>query len=246
MMTGIASRLIRRLEHLAPLRPEERQAVESAASGVRRYDARDTLGQPGRPVEHIFGIVDGFACRYKGLADGRRQITAFMLPGDLCDTRSFCAPRRDHAIGALSTVDAVLFTREAVRRLEAFPALAHALAWNSLTDQSVAREWLVNVGHRTSFERLGHLLCEIFERLRVVGLVRDNSCELPLTQTELADTLALSAVHVNRTMMELRRAGFLTFHSRRLILHDYDGLCRATGFDTGYLLLEKTRDAQAA
>jgi CRP-like cAMP-binding protein len=169
-----------------------------------------------------------------------------MLPGDLCDTRSFFAPRRDHAIGALSTVDAVLFTHDAVRRLESFPTLAHALAWNSLAQQSVAREWLVNVGHRTSFERLGHLLCEVFERLRVVGLVRDDSCEVPLTQTELADTLALSAVHVNRTMMELRRAGLLTFHSRRLVLHDYRALCRATGFDPGYLLLQKTRDAQAA
>jgi CRP-like cAMP-binding protein len=246
MMTGIASRLILRLEHYTPLGAEDKQAMESVASGVKRFDRGDTLARPGESIDRIFGIVDGFACRYRLLPDGRRQIVAFMLPGDLCDTRSFHMPYRDHTIGALSTVDAVVFTRDNIRELESRSTLSRALNRNSVVHQCIAREWLVNVGHRTSFERLGHLLCEIFERLRIVGLVRDHSCEVPLTQNDLADTLALSAVHVNRTMMELRRAGLVTFHSQRLILHDPEALRRATAFDPGYLLVEKMRDAQAA
>ncbi len=88
-----------------------------------------------------------------------------------------------------------------------------------------------------SFERLGHLLCELFERLHAVGLVREGTFELPLTQPDLADTLALSAVHVNRTLMELRRSGLVSFQSKQLVIHDYGLLQRAAGFDAQYLYL---------
>jgi CRP-like cAMP-binding protein len=111
--------------------------------------------------------------------------------------------------------------------------------------QSIAREWLVSVGHRSSFERLGHLICEIFERLQLVGLTADGGYKLPLTQGDIADTLALSPVHVNRTLMELRRAGFMTFQSRQLVIHDYAGLRRVSGFDRRYLHLRDTSEVAA-
>jgi CRP-like cAMP-binding protein len=103
--------------------------------------------------------------------------------------------------------------------------------------QAIAREWLVNVGNRTAFERVSHLFCEIHERLKIVGLTAENSFELPLTQAELADTLALSAVHVNRTLMELRRLKLVTFQNRHAIIHDYPGLMTAAGFDPAYLVV---------
>src|SRR5581483_4994347 len=96
----------------------------------------------------------------------------------------------------------------------------------------------VNVGQRTAFERLAHLFCEIFARLSAVGLAYDNRCELPLTQIELADTLALSAVHVNRTLMEMRRARLVTFQNRQLVIHDLAALEGAAGFNANYLHLD--------
>jgi CRP-like cAMP-binding protein len=236
---GVTSRLARRLERYSPLSPAEKQSLETVARDVRRFDARSHMAKSGTPVDGIFAIIEGFACRYKLLPDGRRQILAFLLPGDLCDTRSFVLATRDHSLCALSPVDAAYLSREAVQRLEELPGLNHALACNSLVQQSIAREWLVNIGHRTSFERLSHLLCEIFVRLDVVGLAREYTCEVPLTQTEIADTLALSAVHVNRTLMELRRAGILSFHNRQLVIHDYTALREAAGFEPSYLQLEQ-------
>jgi CRP-like cAMP-binding protein len=79
-------------------------------------------------------------------------------------------------------------------------------------------------------------LCEIYTRLESVGVTREYSFELPLTQAELGDTLALSAVHVNRTLMELRRLGLVTFQNRRVRIHDYDRLRVAAGFNPAYLL----------
>jgi CRP-like cAMP-binding protein len=104
-------------------------------------------------------------------------------------------------------------------------------------EQAIAREWIVNVGQRTALSRAAHLLCEFFTRLRAVGLVQDNSCEIPLTQTEIADTLALSTVHVNRTLMELRRNGVITLRDKLLTIHDRPALQSAAGFDPSYLRL---------
>jgi CRP-like cAMP-binding protein len=231
------ARLALRLGRYAPLRSEDKRALEAEAMNIRRFGPRDNLSRQGERVERIFAIVEGFACRYKLLPDGRKQIIAFMLPGDVCDTRTFSVPVMDHSIAAMSTVDAVVLTAAAVRRLESVPTLAQVLARNSIVHQAIAREWLINIGHRTSFERLGHLLCELFERLHAVGLVREGTCEIPLTQPDLADTLALSAVHVNRTLMELRRSGLVSFQSKQLVVHDYASLQRASGFDPQYLYL---------
>ena len=234
-MSSLTSRLALRLERYATLRARDKEALENEVLTARRYLPRDNLVRQGAPVERLFVIVEGFACRYKLLPDGRRQITAYMLPGDLCDTRTFAVPYLDHSIAAISNVQAGVLTEESVRRLESSAALARAFARNSLVQQAISREWQVNTGHRSSFERLSHLLCELYERLEAVGLARDYTCEVPLTQTEIADTLALSAVHVNRTLMELRRAGLVTYRNKQLIIHDYARLRDAAGFDPRYL-----------
>lgn len=145
----------------------------------------------------------------------------------------------DHSVAALYAVEAATLTREAVQHLERYPALDLAMASNALANQSIMRERLVNVGNRTAFERISHLFWEIFARLQAVGLTRDNACELPLTQTELADTLALSCVHVNRTLMQLRRSGLVTFQNRQLVIHDCAALSTVAGFDPAYLHLER-------
>lgn len=245
-MISLTGRLVRRFERLTPLSPADLQALEAAASTVRWFDSRDTLVKQGDPADRIFVILDGFACRHKLLPDGRRQILSYLLPGDMCDPRTFVLPQMDHSVAALCPVEAAILSEENVRRLERQPALAEAMAWNALSHQSIMREWLINVGNRTSFERISHLFCEIFTRLEVVGLTSENSCELPLTQTELADTLALSSVHVNRTLMELRRSGLVTFQSRHLVIHDVPALRAAAGFDPAYLHLDGARAIAAA
>ena len=231
----ITARFAQRLEPHALLPHAEKLELESVAPPPRRYFTGDVLMEAGAPVDYIFLILDGFACRYRLLPDGRRQIVALMLPGDLCDTRTFVLPHMDHSICALSPVEAIPFSAGTIRDLERLAGLAGAFVWSSVIQQSISREWLMNVGHRTAFERVGHLLCEVYERLGAVGLTRANSCNFPLTQSEVADILALSTVHVNRTLMELRRAGLVTLRGHQLTLNNYPALCAAIGFDADYL-----------
>jgi len=235
-MESNAARLVRKLSSFMVLSPEEKRALEQACSAVHRFAAHDDLVQEGDPTPGINLILEGFACRYKLLPDGRRQIVGFLIPGDLCDLRICVLKYMDHSIGTLTSGRAALFPRESMTMLtERFPRLTRALWWSTLVDEAITREWVVNVGHRTAFERIAHLFCEMFTRLQAVGLTSENSCELPVTQTELADALALSSVHVNRVLMELRHTGLVTFRSRRLTILDLEALKSLSGFDPLYL-----------
>jgi CRP-like cAMP-binding protein len=80
-------------------------------------------------------------------------------------------------------------------------------------------------------------LCELFVRLKAIGLAEGNACKLPLTQADLGDALGLSTVHVNRTLQELRGEGLIELHSGRLRILDWMRLKEAAQFDPNYLHL---------
>jgi len=236
--TDISS-LIRKLEHCALLSSDEKRALENACSSVRHLAPRTNLVSEGDPAPRVNVILEGFACRYRLQADGRRQVVGLLLPGDMCDIRVCILKRMDHSIGTLSSVRAAQVPRDVIESLlDRYPRLSRALWWSTLVDESITREWVVNVGHRTAFERMAHLFCEIFERLHTVGLTRGGTCDLPLTQAELSDALALSAVHVNRVLMEMRHNQLITLRNQQLTLHDYQALRNIAGFDARYLHLD--------
>jgi CRP-like cAMP-binding protein len=234
----IASPWIRRLSRFAEFSTGDIALLEQAVAAARPYVAQEGLAKSGDPTEFVYVILGGLACEFKLLPDGRRQILAYLLAGDMTDARQSLMPTWDHATCVLWPGRVAMLPAETLQRLEAQPNIARAIARYSLLKQAITREWLVNVGHRTAFERVSHLLCEVHDRLEAVGLTRDHSFELPLTQAELGDTLALSAVHVNRTLMELRRLKIVTLQSRHAAIHDMAALRAAAGFDPHYLDLE--------
>jgi CRP-like cAMP-binding protein len=184
-------------------------------------------------------MVSGFACRHKMLPDGRRQIIGYFLPGDMCDARLFILRRMDHGISTLCASSVTTISRQAILDLTTrYPRLTRAFWWNTLVEEAICREWLVNVGQRTALERLAHLFCEVHLRLQAVGLSTARGFELPVTQSELADTLALSTVHVNRTLKELRRIGLVSMSSKLLVIHDLAALRTLAMFDPSYLHLD--------
>lgn len=231
--------LIRKLENFVELSDEEKRALRESAGSVRSFGSHDELIREGEQPGAVPVMISGFACRYKMLPDGRRQIIGYFLPGDMCDARVFILKRMDHTISTLAPSMIAMLPREAVlEATSSYPRLARAFWWNTLVEEAIAREWLVNIGQRTALERLAHLFCEILMRLQVVGLSNGNSCELPVTQSELADTVALSTVHVNRTLKELRHAGLASMNSKSLLIHDLAGLRALAMFDGRYLHFE--------
>ena len=106
-------------------------------------------------------------------------------------------------------------------------------------EEAIAREWIANVGQRDAAERLAHLFCELFIRLRAVGLTNGDHCELPITQEQLGDATGLSAVHVNRTLQVLREQRLIILKGKTLTIPDLDALQRAALFNANYLHLDR-------
>ena len=120
------------------------------------------------------------------------------------------------------------------------PRIAELLWRDALVTAAIQREWIVSLGQRHALERTGHLLCETFLRLEAAGLASGSICEFPITQAELADATGLSAVHVNRTLQELRSTGLVSLANRTLTIHDMGALMRAALFNPSYLHLGRT------
>lgn len=231
--------LIRKLEHFTKLSHDDRQALEIVAGKQRVFAKHSDIISEGDDPHHVNLVLEGWACRYKQLDDGRRQIISFFVPGDLCDSHVYLLREMDHSIVALTPVKLAEISRAALEQIANDNVrVTRALWWDTLVTVAVQREWTVNLGQRTAFERVGHLLCELFLRLRSVGLTEDTACDLPLTQVELADALGLSNVHINRTLQELRRSGLIVLKGGRLTIPDFPALQRASLFNPNYLHLD--------
>lgn len=232
--------LIRHLGNFASLTSEEAAAIrEVLALPVRSGHARRDLIAEGAPPRAVFLIVSGWACRFKTLEDGRRQIVSFLLPGDMCDLHNTVLSRMDHSIGALTDLRYVEVSNDALQQLSLeHPRVGQALWWQMLVNVSVQREWTMNLGQRNALERIGSLFCELSLRLQSVGLA-EMSYEFPLTQTDLADATGLTSVHVNRTLQQLRGAGLISLAGRVLKIPDFAALQEAALFTPNYLHLDQ-------
>jgi CRP-like cAMP-binding protein len=237
---NLADPVLRRLGVLRKLPPAAAAEVEKAI-GERILSAspgEDLIAEGDRPVS-VRMILSGWACRYKTLEDGRRQIVNFALPGDVCDSQIYLVSQMDHSIGALTPVAYADIER---RRFEELIAgdrtVAEAFWCEALVMNAIQREWVINIGRRDALERVAHLFCELFERLRWVDLVERDSCNFPVTQMDMADATGLSIVHLNRTLQALRGAGLITLRERSLTFHDLGALRDVALFNPSYLHLD--------
>ena len=234
----LAHPLIRKLSNFTVLSREECAAVIKATGKMFDFRTGDDIVQRGDLTGGVQVVLEGIACRYKILEDGRRQVLAYLIPGDMCDLHVFLLNRMDHSIAAITRTKVAVISRASVLAFtDQYPNLTRALWWCTLLDEAIMREWLVNLGQRTAYERMAHLFCEMYYRLDAIGEVRDRSYVLPLTQTGLGDTLGISTVHVNRTLQDLRERGLITFRSGLLTVHDLPALEGAGFFNRDYLHL---------
>ncbi|WP_246767590.1 Crp/Fnr family transcriptional regulator [Bradyrhizobium sp. CCBAU 53340] len=235
------SPLIRKLEQFVRLSASDRaMLIRAASERVRKFNARVDITAEGDRPRDVHLILSGWACRYKQLADGRRQIMSFFLPGDLCDLNVFILKEMDHSIGTITPVTIADLAREFFDEISAgYPRIATALWWETLVNAAIQREWTMNLGQRTASERMAHLLCEIFFRLRLGGLTDGTSCEFPLTQADLADATGLSKVHVNRTLQELRTEGLIVLKGKMLTVPSLERLMDTGLFNPNYLHMER-------
>ncbi len=232
--------IVRKLELFTRLSDDDRAALDRlTAARVRQFAGREDVITEGDSPRDVSVFLSGWACRYKQMEDGRRQIVSFLLPGDLCDLSIFVLREMDHSVASITPIRVAEVSREAFEELTLnHPRILQALLWDNLVNAAVQREWTLNLGQRSAVERIAHLICELFARLRSLGLAPTNICEWPITQVELAETTGMSSVHVSRTLNELRTLGLISLKDRHLELHDLTGLSRLAMFNNNYLHLQ--------
>ena len=214
---------------------------------MRELPARRDLIREGEKPKAVNLILEGWACRYKQLPDGRRQTVHFFIPGDLCDANVFILDQMDHSIASITPIRyAEIGAADFEALMARSPTLARALWLNEMVNASVAREWVANVGQRSALERIAHVFCEMFLRLESLGQTEGTSCDWPLTQSDLADATGLTPVHVNRTLQLLRIRGLIELGGRRLHVRDLEGLKRLSMFNPNYLHFESPPRAVVA
>ena len=235
-LSGPESAFVRRLANFALLEPSDRDALSAILSRPVGFPINGDLVVEGVPTTSNYVIERGWACSYKLLRDGRRQILGFLLPGDYtaeaevvsgCPTCSVLAltpvlarPCQIAGLGAL---------REGSARFR--QALDRALQ----LDIATLRDHLVNIGRRNAYQRLAYLILELHFRLRLVGLADEAAFDMPITQEMVADALGLSNVHVNRTLRRLSDDSIACLTGGRLTIGDWEALVGIADFHETYL-----------
>lgn len=230
------NRFIQKLQGLVDLSAGDIAALEEALRSARNYVPRQDLIREGDETGPMFVMLEGWACRYKILPSGARQIMAFLMPGDACDLHIKLLAEMDHGIQALTKTNVATVSRETMQALMGeHPNVANAMYTAQLVDEGIMRAWIVSMGRRSSIERVAHLTCELYLRARNIGLTHDTVFALPLSQLVLADALGMTPVHINRVLKELRLAGAMALKRGSVTILDPAKLVRIAGFDDNYL-----------
>ena len=232
----MSNRFIEKLNGFAPLQRAEIAALAAATSVPKPYAAKHDLIREGDRPGPVFVMLEGWACRYKILPNGSRQILAYLMPGDSCDLHIGLLAEMDHSIQTLTPALVATIERgEMDDLMERHRGIAKAMYVGQLIDEGTMRAWITSMGRRASIERVAHLMCELYLRARNIGLTLEPKLALPLSQMMLADSLGMTPVHLNRVMKELRASGAMTLTRGSLVIEDPDRLIRIAGFDENYL-----------
>lgn len=234
--TLLADSLIRKLRVSNNLDVQDVRAIKALPITGKFYGPHQRIVSDGERPSDCCLLVDGIAVRSKTTTTGQRQILSIHIAGEIPDLQSLHLHVMDHDLSTLTGCTLGFIPHSALRDVcVARPNLAAALWRETLVDSAIFREWIVNVGRRSAMERLSHLVVELWERLRLVGRTRNGSFDLPATQSDLADCLGLTPVHLNRVLRQLREKKLLETVRTEFRLLDKRGLEELGQFDRTYL-----------
>jgi CRP-like cAMP-binding protein len=200
----------------------------SAQSGVVAGQELDCEGAAAHAPRLI---LSGWACRFRMLADGRRTILSFLVPGDVVGSRRQApALANTLALTPCHLLDARPIWRAVSTSDPAHARLARAQRILDVLDDCYMLDHIVRLGRQTATERMCHLLLELRWRLHAVGLAPTREFALPLTQEAIGDAVGLSIVHVNRTLQDLRRRGLIELRQGRVVLLEAERMAEIAEF----------------
>lgn len=195
-----------------------------ALGSMQRLEPDQPIFHEGDAVRRVFMLAKGSLKIYTLLADGRRQITGFMFPGDFLGI----SIDDEYAFTAEALVNSELwwFTREAFDRfVEANPTLERELYRLAAHELAAAQAQMVLLGRKTAAERLASFFHSLLERQELVDCKTHTHFDLPMSRLDIADYLGLTKETVSRMLAHLRDRKMIRLASQdRIEILDRDGL----------------------
>lgn len=218
--------VVRRLGRLTTLDPHALALLEALGGRQSHRAGTELTGDRSAAIKPRF-LVAGWVARVRNLPDGRRQIQGFLLPGDamgLCFRPHPLALGTTVALTPVQTLDASAVSRAIEIDGEVWRSLKEAVHVSASLHEAYLLDHVTRLGRLTAYERLCHMLLEIYDRLNLAGMADQGRFALPLTQEMLADAMGLSTVHVNRTLQQLRRENLLELRGGLAVLMDIEAM----------------------
>lgn len=227
---------LRHLGRIANLSEAEIRLIGSLPiTPVNIADNQEIVRQGAHPNQ-CFLVMHGLVANTKLTQGGRFQIASFYVPGDMPDLQNLYLTEADSEFRALTATKLGFVSHAAITELCKKSETINQALWRmTLIDAAIFREWVTNIGQRSSYARVAHLFCEMFLRLQAVGLTNEYSYSLSITQEELSEAVGMSTIHVNRVLQRLRHESLIKFDAGKLTILDWQRLQRAAGFEPSYL-----------
>jgi CRP-like cAMP-binding protein len=228
--------MLLKFERRGRLGDADRKALLALPHNVRRMSAGTHIIRDGDKPDYCSVVLSGFAFRHKITGEGGRQVIAIHMEGDFVDLQNCLLPVSDHNVQMLTDGEVAFIAKDAVRDLAlSRSAIGMAMWVDTMIDSAIFREWVVNVGRRDARARIAHMLCEFSLRLEAAGLAKEHRYELPMTQEQLADSVGLTSVHVNRVLRQLGEEGLISRNKRAIVIESWSRMRDAGDFNERYL-----------
>lgn len=173
----------------------------------------------------VFVLCGGWGFRFLQLADGRRQILSFLLPGDLFSVASVFEDRFHFSVKALTAVQISGMRRSEVQlRLAESPSVVMALAKACSEEAETSDRFMAALGQCSAEERIAFLLLHLMKRIAARNVIREQHYPFPLRQQHIADAVGLTSVHVSRVLGAFRDRHIVELSNGVLKVSDFDEL----------------------
>jgi CRP-like cAMP-binding protein len=170
-----------------------------------------------KPSKDVFVLCEGWAAHFLTLADGRRQILSFLLPGDFLSPAGAIKGQPDCSTLAVTNVQLRAFPAADVRDTAQRDPRFGAIISQSLTKNlNEACEMLTVVAQGSAEERIAYLMLHLAAKIRSRGIVLDETYPVPLLQQHIADAVGLTTVYVSRILSDFRARGWMRLGAETL------------------------------
>jgi len=194
----------------------------------KSLSVKEYVFRQGESYDGLFIVQSGWIQLTRLNINKRRQVLRSVLPGEIFGFKTI-----DHdsvtqtAIAAMDSV--ICKIPKAIELCSLHSELSMSLAWVILYDKLLIEKYLAKICQYNATEQIAFMVLELFRRLKIRNLNKDNVIPFPLKQEDIADMLGLTTIHVNRILQIFRKEGIFIIQKQELSILNYEALHRLAG-----------------